>query len=163
MGQTTNLGYQNASRESKELAHTNILVYGCLEAFQNGCQKFVMTSSKIYRKFKWEIKFEKSGSKLNHTFIYENVTNVFFLKNGPFRLLRAPIDVEWSQESEYGLRIFFYPLAGFLKFSILGLTGFTSTHRCEGPPKNEKKKKLIRFEKTIHPIRPIFGGCLKGP
>ena len=52
VGQTTNLGYQNASKESKEHAHTKILVYGCLEAFQNGCQKFVMTSSKIYRKFK---------------------------------------------------------------------------------------------------------------
>ena len=94
VGQTTNLGYQNASKESKEHAHTKILVYGCLEAFQNGCQKFVMTSSKIYNKFKSEIKYEKLGSKLTHTFIYENVTNMFFLKNGPFRLLRAPIDVE---------------------------------------------------------------------
>ena len=60
--------------------------------------------------------------KINpYIYIYENVTNVFFLKNGPFRLLRAPIDVEWSQESKYGLRIFFYPLAGFLEFSILGV------------------------------------------
>ena len=42
--QITNLGYQNASKESKEHAHTKSLVYGCLEAFQNGCQKFVMTS-----------------------------------------------------------------------------------------------------------------------
>ena len=49
---TTYFGYQNASKESKEHAHTKILVYGCLEAFQNGCQNFVMTSSKIYRKFK---------------------------------------------------------------------------------------------------------------
>ena len=91
---------------------------------------------------------------------------MFFLKNGPFRLLRAPIDVEWSQESKYGLRIFFYPLAGFLKMSILGLTGFTSTHRCEGPPKNEKKKKTNSFWKTEpldHAnVRGVFKGSLGG-
>ena len=58
---------------------------------------------------------------------------------------------------------FFIHLLDFQNFRFWGLTGFTSTHRCEGPPKNEKKKKLIRFEKTYHWTTPIFGGCLKGP
>ena len=89
---------------------------------------------------------------------------MFFLKNGPFRLLRAPIDVEWSQESEYGLRFFFYPLAGFLEFSILGVDWASHLHiDARDPQKTEKKKKLIRFEKLTDWITPIFGGCLKGP